>query len=125
MYKGHSNRAAYLRWCQKEWNKAHPPLGSLLNQTIAAYVQEFCSLGAVGQSDIYEWRTEEQDIARVLVFVHLLPSSPDALADRFSEALAEAVQGGYVPIPSPGGLHTQRKRAPSSNTGLTSPPSAN
>jgi hypothetical protein len=100
VYKGHVSKAAYLRWCQIEWDKAHPQSGSLLSETLAEYVQAFCSGGAVGQSDIYEWRTEDGNIARAFVFVHLLPAAADALADRFYDAVLQAVGGGYVGVPT-------------------------
>jgi hypothetical protein len=125
MYKGHSSRAAYLKWCQEQWNKNHEARKPVGDKTLSQFVDEISEAGACGTCDIVEAGGGGSSGQQVLIFAYILPVTPEKACLAFAEALAKAVTDGYLPPPVADLASYLGEQAPCGNTGLTSPQPAN
>lgn len=125
MYKGHANRREYLKWCAKEWDRNHSVHTNAGAQSINTWAHDWSKTGAMGTFDVFSQTPPGDEKQTLLVFGYLLPTTIEDLANAFSEGLIQLREEGYVsyrdaPIECP-----SETKAPTGNTGLTSPPSAN
>ena len=125
MYKGHWSRREYMKWCEDQWDKNHNESVHAGAQSINDWAHGWSHTGAVGTLDVFSQARERDGKQELLVFGYLLPGTADEIVRAFAEGLEIAVDKGLVPharYPFPS---FEEKEAPTSNTGLTSPPTAN
>lgn len=115
----------YMKWCKAEWDRNHLKVYHAGDLSLNEWAAEWLATGAVGTFDILRENPTPAPGRMLAVFGHVIPATAEEIAAHFSEGLAVAAAAGIVRLEGNVLLPTAKKKAPTSNTGLTSPPSAN